>query len=206
VNKSVAVFTSWLLHPLLMPTYLFILLQAFVPGALTPMDRSISYYLLLLIFITTCIIPVLSLLGLRGAASISNIRLEKRKERLLPFIFITVFYIVTAYMFNLRLNLNPILQAIFLSISLVVLILTLLTFFWKISIHSAGVGGTTAVFLALSYFFPEDGLYRPVCLMVLISGITLTSRLKLNAHTPMEIYAGFCTGFIIVFSMLILRS
>lgn len=109
-------------------------------------------------------------------------------------------------MFNLRLNLNPILQAIFLSISLVVLILTLLTFFWKISIHSAGVGGTTAVFLALSYFFPEDGLYRPVCLMVLISGITLTSRLKLNAHTPMEIYAGFCTGFIIVFSMLILRS
>ncbi len=204
MSKKLASLVSWLAHPLLMPTFLFILLQRFVPAVLEPMGNRVSVYVLLLIFITTFMIPVLSLLGLRGTAMISHIKLEKRQERILPFIFITVFYVVTAYMFKVRLDLNPLLQMIFISTSLIVLIMTVITFFWKISIHAAGAGGLAGYLLALTYLFPDQRIYIPFTGILLLSGIILSSRLKLNVHTPSEVYYGFGIGLIISFISLMI--
>ncbi len=204
MNKKIASAVSWLAHPLLMPTYLFVLLQIFVPAALEPMENRVSLYVLLLIFITTFMIPVLSLVGLRGTAMISHFKLEKRQERILPFIFITIFYVVTAYMFKSRLSLNPLLQMIFISTSVIVLIITVITFFWKISIHAAGAGGLAGYLLALSYIFPNQRIYFPLTAILLLSGIILSSRLKLNAHTPPEVYSGFGIGLFISFTSLLI--
>ncbi len=204
MNKQLASGISWVAHPLLMPTYLFILLQAFVPATLEPMNGRIALYVLLLIFLTTFLIPVLSLLGLKGTRTISHLRLEDRKERILPFIFITVFYLITAYLFKVRLELNPMLQMMFISMGFIVFMVTLLTFFFKISIHAAGAGGLAGYFLALAYFFPDQRVYLPFAGILLVSGFIMSSRLKLNVHTPVEVYLGFCLGLCIAFSSLII--
>jgi len=204
MKKSFATIISWVAHPLLMPTFLFVLLLIFVPGLLEPMGTRVTLYLLLLVFIATFLIPVLSLLGLRGAGSISRIRMENRKERLMPFSFITVFYFITAYLFRVKLELNPLLQVTLISISVIVLTVTVITFFWKISIHAAGAGGLAGFLMALSYLFPEQRIYLPFAGALLISGIILSSRLKLNAHSPMEVYAGFMVGLLISFTSLLI--
>ena len=203
MKKSLATTVSWVAHPLLMPTFLFLLLQKFVPGILEPMGQRVTLYLLLLIFITTFLIPVLSLLGLRGARSISRISMEERKDRLLPFTFITIFYFITAYLFRVKLELNPVLQIMLISISLIVLTVTIITFFWKISIHAAGAGGLAGFLLALAYLYPDHRIYLPFAGMLLLSGMIMSSRLKLNAHSPAQVYGGFMLGMAISFASLL---
>ena len=204
MSKSFATTVSWIAHPLLMPTFLFILLQKFVPGILEPLGTRMTLYLILLIFITTFLIPVLSLLGLRGAGSISRIRMENRKDRLLPFSFITIFYFIIAYLFRIKLALNPVLQIILISISVIVLMVTIITFFWKISIHATGAGGLAGFLLALTYLYPDKRLYLPFAGILILSGIILSSRLKLNVHSPGEVYAGFMLGMAISFASLLI--
>jgi hypothetical protein len=183
-----------------MPSFLFILLRFFMPSLLEPLGHRITMYLLLLIFITTFLIPAMSLLGLKSMASISSLKLEKRNERVLPFSLITIIYITTAYMFKIRLDINPVLTIIFISYSLLVLILTLITVFWKISIHSAALGGVVGYLLALAYIFPDRRILMPLTGIILLSGITLSSRLQLNAHKPAEIYTGYTIGLIVGFT------
>jgi len=68
---------------------------------------------------------------------------------------------------------------------------------WKISSHLIGLGGITG--LATSIFL-RLGADISIWLMIIlfISGITGFARLRLQAHTPAQVYSGYIAGFIIV--------
>lgn len=179
------------------------ILIKFLPDLFAPMNLHIMLLLLLLVFLTTFVIPVLSLLGLYTSNIISNIKLEKSEERKLPLIFITFFYAVTSFMFVDKLEVNSILLLMLVMVSVQVALLTIITFFWKISIHSAGIGGMTGFMLALAYLFPESNLLLPLVILVLLSGLLLSARMYLNAHIPLEVYSGYAFGFILSFPVLL---
>lgn len=183
----------------MMPTYLFTIVLLFLPDALQPMSQKVMLYILLLIFITTFMIPLFSILGLRTALTISSLRLENRKERIIPFGFITLFYGLTTYLFHTKIEVNDFLLSIFLGATAVVALITLITVFFKISVHAAGVGCMMGSLLAMIYLFPMNGLLWPFFSITLLAGIILSARLSLNAHTNSEVYTGFALGFIACF-------
>lgn len=190
---------SFAFHPLLMPTYLFIIIILFLPDALQPMSMKVMLYILLLIFITTFLIPLFSLLGLRSALNISSLHLEKRRERILPFSFITLFYGLTTYLFHTKIEVNGFMMSILLGATAVVGIITLITLFYKISVHAAGVGCMLGSMLGMIYRYPTHYLLWQFCAVIILAGIILSARLSLNAHTGNEVYSGFLLGFIICF-------
>jgi hypothetical protein len=195
VGKFPAKIISYAFHPLMMPTYLFAIVMLLIPEALQPMSQKVMLYILLLIFITTFMIPLFSILGLRTATTISSLHLEKRKERILPFGFITLFYGLTTYLFHTKIEVNDFLLSIFLGATVAVAMITLITVFFKISVHAAGVGCMMGSLLAMIYRFPINGLLWPFCTITLLAGIILSARLSLNAHTNSEVYTGFGLGF-----------
>ena len=199
VSKTLANIIAILLHPLLMPTFMFVIFIYFLPDIFNPLSMKAMLYVLLLIFLTTFVIPALSILGLRTSAVISNLKLENRSERRLPFVFIAVFYAVTTFLFIDKLDISRVLIVLMISISAQIIILTIITFFWKISIHASGSGGMTGILLALIYLFPENPLLYPFIGLVLISGLVLSSRLYLNVHSQAEVYAGYIFGFVVSF-------
>jgi len=204
VTKILATTISILLHPLLMPTYMFMILIRFLPDVFNPMSMKAMLYVLLLVFLTTFVIPSLSLLGLRTSSIISNLKLENRNERKLPFIFISVFYILTTFLFIDRLEVGRILTILLISVSAQIVLLAIITFFWKISIHGAGIGGMSGFLLALIYLFPENPLLYPFVGLILISGVVLSARLYLDVHSPKEVYFGYAFGFTASFASLFL--
>ncbi|MBR9997412.1 MAG: PA-phosphatase [Cyclobacteriaceae bacterium] len=195
MRKFPAKIISYAFHPLMMPTYLFIIIILYLPDALQPMSVKVMLYVLLLIFITTFMIPLFSLLGLRTALNISSLHLEKRKERILPFSFITLFYGLTTYLFHTKIEVNDFLLSILLGATVVVGIVTIVTVFYKISVHAAGVGCMLGSMLAMIYRFPTHHLLWQFCMITLLAGIILSARLSLKAHTNSEVYAGFGLGF-----------
>jgi hypothetical protein len=195
VRRIPAKIISYAFHPLLMPTYLFIIIVLFLPDALQPMSMKVMLYVLLLVFITTFLIPLFSMLGLRSALNISSLHLEKRKERILPFSFITLFYGLTTYLFHTKIEVNGFLLSILLGATAVVGIITIITLFHKISVHAAGVGCMLGSMLGMIYRYPTHYLLWQFCAVILLAGIILSARLSLNAHTGSEVYSGFILGF-----------
>ena len=201
MTDRVASIISYVLHPLLMSTYLFAILVFITPLNVLPIGFSIagSIVLVSLIFITTFVIPVLSLFILKMSGSISSISLDRREERLTPMIYTGVMYGVTTYLFTTKVELGAMIP-IFLGISTLLIILTaLITIFWKISLHAIGFGGFVGFLLGLNQYSHLTHFEYVLSTLFLAAALVLSARLKLNAHSPPQVYLGFVLGICISF-------
>ena len=189
-----------------MTTLLFILLLGFYPEAVLTfqMNSKARWLIVLLIFITTFIIPSISLYILKLTRSITSLSLFERKERIMPFFYTTVFYGITAYLFSRQISSSSVIIGIMTGTTIVLFITAIITLFWKISAHGAGIGGFVGFLIAIKILNPEVDLIVPLAIAILASGLTLASRLYLDAHTPAQVYAGFGVGVFVSFVSLYL--
>lgn len=183
-----------------MPTLIFLLLIWFAPLSVAPLNPKISYYVLLLIFISTFIIPLISVYVLKATANISSYAMPERDERVVPFLFISVFYGLTTYMFIKYHEFNSTITVLLASITLIIFISAIISIFWKVSIHSIGISGLVGFLLAINYKFPDNRLLLPLVISICFAGIIMSARLYLNTHKLDEVLGGSIIGFLICFS------
>ncbi len=193
---------SVVFHPLLLPTIMFFVIFYFVPQAFRPLADENVPYILLALSTTTFVIPVLSLLSLRLTSTIKSLHMNERGDRIIPFTIIAGFYGVTTYMFYTKLTLNPVLVTLMFVTTLLIVVLTIITFYWKISIHSAGIGGVAGFTLSLVQIFPGSELLVPFVGAILALGWIMTARLFLKAHDTSQVVAGAALGFCFCYSMM----
>lgn len=187
---------SVVFQPLLMPTLVFGLVLFAVPSA-TTIPEEVKLGLFYLIVLSTLCIPMVTIIGLRLSGMVKSLHMAERKDRMLPFLITCIFFMMTSYFFYQKSELDPILWQGLGIITFAVIVLTVITFFWKISAHMIGIGGLVAVVIVLGKEFTNFPVLYPLLLSLVLSGGIATSRLYLNAHRPMEIYIGFVTGFFI---------
>jgi membrane-associated phospholipid phosphatase len=199
VRGNLAFFISLIFHPLLMPSYLFLFIMTFATSFLQPLRIESLFEILAIIFIVTFIIPVISIGTLRLTNYITDFHLEDRRQRFTPFLFICCFYAITAYMFYSRLSINNLLVIIFIAITVLIILLTIITYFWKISVHGASIGGVAGFIFALGLMHPIVNFPFILAVLMVLGGLVLYARLMLNAHTPVQVYAGTTLGFVICF-------
>lgn len=164
-----------------------------------PLRIESLYEILAIIFIVTFIIPVISIGTLRLTNFITDFNLEEKNQRLTPFFFIACFYGITAYMFYAKLSINNLIVIVFVATTILILIITAITFFWKISVHGAAIGGTLGFVFALGIFYPIVNFTFILAVLMVILGLVSYARLKLQAHTPLQVYAGAVLGFVVCF-------
>ena len=189
-----------------MCTLLFALLMAYEPVTIFPyqVNSTARWLIVLIICLTTFIIPALSLLILKLTHSITSLTLYDRKERILPFFYTTIFYGLTTFLFARQMGMDSIIVRILGGTSLLILVGAVITMFWKISAHAAGVGGLVGFLLGLRGLHPDVDFNYILAFAFLAAGATMASRLYLNAHTPYQVYAGFSVGVFISFVSLFL--
>lgn len=192
---------SIVFHPLLMATYLCSVLLLNTPELIPNISQKGISYLIIAIFITTCLIPTISIFSLKAFAIIDSLSLNQRKDRFYPFIMICAFYGVTAFFFIEKIKVPSPISIMIISTAILIFILIIITKWVKISIHAAAAWATTGFISALSISRHLDLIYF-LCLFAIISGLTCTSRLYLGRHTPKEIWFGTILGF--VFSHLVI--
>ena len=185
---------------MLMPTLTYVIVYLFLPEIIKPLGLITLPFL----FVTTFLIPLLSISVLKYTSNISSLTLENREERLIPFIFVAVFYAITSYMFVYKVRVNPVVGVMLVSTTVLIILLTIITLFEKISIHSAGMSGVVGFLIVFALKYPDSTVLYPLLVMIVLAGLVMTSRLYLNAHTPREIFSGFLVGFTVCFGMLYL--
>ena len=125
-----------------------------------------------------------------------------REERVMPFTFVSLFYGMTTYMFVFKIHVNTIVALMLFSTTLLVIVLTVVTLWFKISIHAAAISGVVANLLVFGLKYPDSLAIYPLLGGVVLAGLVMTARLQLNAHSPREIVAGMCTGLLVCFNVL----
>ena len=195
-----ALFFSIILHPLFMPLFgIFILLYSGSFISFIPVQTKKA---ILLIFTTgTLFLPLMMILLLWFRGTISNLYLDERSERVLPYVLTFIFYLFT-YLLLLRIPVYQFMHSFMLGGLATLFFLITLNLKWKISAHMTGIGGIAALILAISFKL-HINLLPLFILAVLASGILATSRLLLNAHTPAEVYTGFLMGFVVMMGVVV---
>ncbi len=125
---------------------------------------------------------------------IKSFYMEQKEDRLLPFVTNALLMLIT-YFLIIRLGLPRLFAILILGAASAVIITTLLTFKWKISIHMVGIGGIVGMFFALAGLMLID-LRIPIILSILVAGLIGVARLSMLSHKQMQIYVGFFIGFL----------
>ena len=184
---------SLIFHPLLMPLYGMIIIFT-APTFLSYIPLKVKFILLSLLVLNNILLPFFSLLPFfRYKNRISGTISTTRKGRIIPLISFSVFFFISSFiMFSLPIP--GFLKLYILSIAIISTITTIINLWWKISLYSVGAGILTAivVVLSLNMMVLLTWFLIPA---LLIAGLVLSSRLKLNAHNSLQVYLGFITGF-----------
>ncbi|MGK7391437.1 MAG: phosphatase PAP2 family protein [Candidatus Cyclobacteriaceae bacterium M2_1C_046] len=187
-----------------MATVFFLFVIGFAPGIIGPTSIEFLQLFLLIIFILTFIIPLISITMLKLTKAIQSFNMPTREERILPFAMITIYYGVSGYLVVDKLPVNDIVSLILYTITGLILLLTLITFFWKISAHSMAVGGVLGLLCAINLALPESELLIPIIFIAFLSGLIMSARLYLNSHNPPQVYWGAFLGFFLSFSSILI--
>ncbi len=189
VSKIIAI----AFHPLLMPLYgMFIIFVS--PTLLGYLPFNIMKLLFLIILINNVLLPISLLPFFMHRHIISSYSINERKERNVPLIIATILYGTTSYII-FKFPIPLFLKSFIFSTAILSLIVTVINFRWKISLHSVGSGALIALVIILSVKMLTPLQWYLIAVFI-AAGLTLSSRLKLNIHNPLQVWVGFLTGFI----------
>ncbi len=199
------------LHPLLIPTYMLVLLllvNPFLFGINSITERN-GRLTLLMVFMYTFFVPMISVVVMRFLGMMKSLEMTDRTERIGPFLVTGVLYLWVFYNFwN-----SPIIPTAYTAFMLGVVIALFAAFFVnlfsKISLHAVGMGGLVAMVAITMLLFSGSsftlalggwGTYSVsvtllFIVVIFLAGLVGTCRLFLRAHEPLDLYGGYLVGF-----------
>lgn len=194
---------SWVFIPLNAPVFA-LLIAAYVPTD-TVWERNEVIYLipedwkllLLLMFgFFSILIPSFTILFLRYSGAITTVMMDSRKERMIPSFFVNVSAIALFYLVQLKDPDNRLPTAVYaLTIGsfATVFICTIITQWWKVSLHAAGMGILTG-FLFAYYAGLDYYTFWILPVTLIVSGIVMSARIYLGKHSLAQCLVGYSIG------------
>jgi hypothetical protein len=193
IQNKTARIISVIFHPVFMVFYgLTILL--FAPTFLGYLPLELKKILFLVVIVNNVLVPLALLPIFRYRNLISSYDIEDRSERIVPLLTASILYCTTSFII-FRFQIPFLLKSFIFATSVLSIIVSVINFWWKISIHSVGAGAMTATVLVLSLKMHTPLTWHLVG-SIMISGLILSARLRLNSHNLSQVWIGFFTGLL----------
>ena len=202
MDKKFAMTVSVIFQPIFVPLYSLIILfnaDTYITYAVQPEVKKFIYLITLL---NTIILPIGVFYYFYRAKLIETIHMHTAKERSLPFLTTVVFHLSTFYLFS-KAPMPSLFPNLVLGAAISVSIAFVINLKWKVSIHMLGMGGIVGTIIGLILRYQVDAT-QLVMALVILSGIVGYSRLRLDAHTPLQVYVGFVLGTLILTGSVVL--
>lgn len=175
-----------------MPTYCLLILFQIKSYTVHAIPQQAKIAIIAIVFLNTALLPALIFFFLKMRNVISSLKMENRNERIIPFV-VTAFFYFTTFILLRKFHLPPLIYYLLFGSSCMIIVALIINFWWKISIHMIGIGGMVGAFISIVVYLSLNAF---VCIpmLVLLAGLVGFARLKLLAHTPLQVYGGFITG------------
>lgn len=199
MSKFLAKVFSIVFHPILLPTIGMIIL--FNSGSVLEfIPYQAKKVILLIVFFSTAVLPLTFVPFFIFQKVVKSVQMDDTKERLIPFAVTSILYAFSYYLL-IRLGAPNTITKFILIGAITVFALFILSFFWKVSAHMAGLGGLFGALIAVSFNLNVNLEYF-IIPVAIVSGLLGFSRLLLNKHKPYQIYSGWLLGMAVALMVL----
>jgi len=181
---------SAVLHPIFLPTLMMLVMISSGITRFTP-GNDLNFVISTLII--TCLFPGFVVVMMKRWKIINSLEMENRDDRLGP-----IFLIVLSLYGAIRMFHNiPVMAmySFYLSSALIISVLAfIITFFWKISLHTLGWGGFAGCLFIMTILSMKA--FLPYFLAsIILSGVVASARVKEESHNAAQLISGFVAGF-----------
>lgn len=190
---------SILFYPLFVPTFGIALFCYAYAQHVSYMPAVWTIIAIAGTFLLTCLLPLSVIWWLMRRGEVKDMQIEDAKERKYPYLYTILGFGFWAYFVSSVLHAPLCLVYIACGATVAIGIVTLINKWWKISAHLTGFGGLTG---GIFCYCLGIGALPTVNILSLVFGLSLLlmyARLRLHAHTPAQVCAGWLLGITCTF-------
>ena len=155
-----------------------------------------------LVYFFTVLMPTFMIYLYRKCQRWSLIELGRRERRAVPYLISIVCYFSCIYLMQ-RLYIPRFMGSIVVAALIVQIVCAIINNWWKISTHTAAIGGVGGALLAFAEIFG----YNPIgwlCVIILVAGLLGSSRMILRQHSLQQVLAGFGVGLVCAWATILI--
>lgn len=185
------------------PFYLSLvgLIALFTFSYLSLMPWAYKLTVLALVYLFTILVPTLLIHFYRNYHGWTLIELGKKERRVVPYLLSIVSYFICYYVMH-RFNIPHFMSNILMAALVIQILCALINVWWKISTHTAAIGGVAGALQAFAVIFG----FNPVgwlCLVLILAGMVGSSRMILRQHSLRQVCYGFLLGLVTAYVVIL---
>ena len=183
---------SLLFTPFYLPLVGLIALFTFSYLSLLPAEYKLL--VLTLVYFFTILAPTFLIHFYRKTQGWTRLELGQKRRRLVPYAISIICYGLCLWALN-SMHIYHFVSSIVFAALLVQIICATINIWWKISTHTAAIGGVAGAL----FVFAEIFSFNPVwwlCGVLLLAGVLGTARMILRQHSLPQVVTGFAIGFV----------
>jgi hypothetical protein len=202
METRIAKIISYIFHPVFIPTFFIITLFFMHFGVLYLIPLWGKLLLVGMVLLFTAVFPMTFAYIFLKKGWIKSPEMDTKEERIYPLLLTAFFYYLSFYLLR-QIHWSPIIPVFIFGALCSNVVLLIINFFWKISIHCMAMGGLLGAYIGIAYNYNLNIFYL-ISAVILLCGLVGFARLKSNSHKPAQIYAGFLTGVVVMFGIFLL--
>ena len=202
-NKNIIIASrvvSMVFTPFYLPTLGLLALFSFSYLSLLPFQYKAI--VIAIVYFFTILLPTLLIHVYRRHQHWNLIELGQRERRMVPYVLSILCYFTCVYIMR-SLHIPHFMASIVVAALCIQIICAIVNGWWKISTHTAAIGGVVGALVAFAAIFGFNPLPW-LCITIIIAGILGTSRMILRQHSLSEVVSGFLVGVFVGWIVLVI--
>lgn len=183
---------SMLFTPFYLPLVGLVALFLFSYMSLLPLAYKLP--MLLTVYISTILMPSLLIHLYRRVQGWTSKELGRKERRIVPYLISILCYFGCFFLMEYR-NTPRVISIILVAALVIQMVCALINVWWKISTHTAGIGGLAGGLVVYSIAFSFNPIWW-LAFVILLAGMVGTARMILRQHTLAQVVTGFLVGVV----------
>jgi membrane-associated phospholipid phosphatase len=147
----------------------------------------------------TCVLPVTAILILIRRGKVSDLYIDNARQRTFPYLYTFLGFCFWCYLMTAILQAPLYIAFVCIGATAAISIVALINRKWKISAHLSGLGGLFGGMMTYCLGIGAMPTHTTIYLWAAVSLLLMYARLRLNAHTPAQVCAGWLVGIACTF-------
>lgn len=188
------IFTARIMSMIFTPFYLPIvgLIALFIFSYMSLLTMMYKLVMLAMVYLLTVVAPSLLIHLYRLCQGWTSHELGRKERRLVPYIISIVCYFACFFWMEYR-NTPRVISIIVVVALTIQMVCALINIWWKISTHTAAIGGVAGGLISYSIAFSFNPLWW-LCFVLILAGAVGTARMILRQHSLSQVVGGFLVG------------
>lgn len=188
------IFTARIMSMIFTPFYLPIvgLIALFIFSYMSLLPMMYKLVMLAMVYLLTVVAPSLLIYLYRLCQGWTSHELGRKERRLVPYIISIVCYFACFFWMEYR-NTPRVISIIVVVALTIQMVCALINIWWKISTHTAAIGGVAGGLVSYSIAFSFNPLWW-LCFVLILAGAVGTARMILRQHSLSQVVGGFLVG------------